>query len=92
MVDGVKIRVFDTPGLKSSAFEQSYNRKVLSNVKKLTKKCPPDIVLYVDRLDLQTRDMNDLPMLRSVTSALGPSIWRNVIVTLTHAASAPPDG
>ncbi|KAI5384784.1 translocase of chloroplast 159, chloroplastic [Lathyrus oleraceus] len=92
MVDGVEIRVFDTPGLKSSAFEQSYNRKVLSTVKKLTKKSPPDIVLYVDRLDLQTRDMNDLPMLRSVTSALGPTIWRNVIVTLTHAASAPPDG
>ncbi|XP_058731611.1 translocase of chloroplast 159, chloroplastic-like [Vicia villosa] len=92
MVDGVKIRVFDTPGLKSSAFEQSYNRKVLSTVKKLTKNSPPDIVLYVDRLDLQTRDMNDLPMLRSVTSALGPAIWRNVIVTLTHAASAPPDG
>nr|AAA53276.1 GTP-binding protein [Pisum sativum] len=91
MVDGVEIRVFDTPGLKSSAFEQSYNRKVLSTVKKLTKKSPPDIVLYVDRLDLQTRDMNDLPMLRSVTSALGPTIWRNVIVTLTHAASAPPD-
>lgn len=92
MVDGVKVRVIDTPGLKSSAFEQSYNRKVLSYVKKLTKNSPPDIVLYVDRLDLQTRDMNDLPMLRSVTSALGPSIWRNVIVTLTHAASAPPDG
>ncbi|XP_061363483.1 translocase of chloroplast 159, chloroplastic-like [Gastrolobium bilobum] len=92
MVDGVKIRIFDTPGLKSSAMEQSFNRKVLSTVKKLTKKSPPDIVLYVDRLDLQTRDLNDLPMLRSITSALGPSIWRNVIVTLTHAASAPPDG
>ncbi|XP_027345719.1 translocase of chloroplast 159, chloroplastic-like [Abrus precatorius] len=92
VVDGVKIRMFDTPGLKSSAFEQSSNRKVLSMVKKLTKKSPPDIVLYVDRLDLQTRDMNDLPMLRSITSALGPSIWRNVIVTLTHGASAPPDG
>ncbi|XP_020224543.1 translocase of chloroplast 159, chloroplastic [Cajanus cajan] len=92
VVDGVKIRIFDTPGLKSSAFEQSFNAKVLSVVKKLTKKTPPDIVLYVDRLDLQTRDMNDLPMLRSITSALGSSIWRNVIVTLTHAASAPPDG
>ncbi|KAK7359128.1 hypothetical protein VNO77_01074 [Canavalia gladiata] len=92
VVDGVKIRIFDTPGLKSSAFDQSFNRKVLSTVKKLTKKSPPDIVLYVDRLDLQTRDMNDLPMLRSITSALGPSIWRNVIVTLTHGASAPPDG
>ncbi|KAK7399706.1 hypothetical protein VNO78_10895 [Psophocarpus tetragonolobus] len=92
VVDGVKIRVFDTPGLKSSAFEQNFNAKILSRVKKLTKKSPPDIVLYVDRLDLQTRDMNDLPMLRSITSVLGSSIWRNVIVTLTHAASAPPDG
>ncbi|KAL3003715.1 hypothetical protein AAZX31_08G121700 [Glycine max] len=92
VVDGVKLRIFDTPGLKSSALEQNFNMKVLSAVKKLTKKSPPDIVLYVDRLDLQTRDMNDLPMLRSITSVLGSSIWRNVIVTLTHAASAPPDG
>ncbi|KAK7369214.1 hypothetical protein VNO80_11249 [Phaseolus coccineus] len=92
VVDGVKIRIFDTPGLKSSAFEQNFNTKVLSAVKRLTKKSPPDIVLYVDRLDLQTRDMNDLPMLRSITSVLGSSIWRNVIVTLTHGASAPPDG
>ncbi|KAF1888105.1 hypothetical protein Lal_00024117 [Lupinus albus] len=92
MVDGVKLRVFDTPGLKSSALEQGVNRKVLSMIKKVTKKSPPDIVLYVDRLDLQTRDLNDLPLLKSITGVLGPSIWRNVIVTLTHGASAPPDG
>ncbi|KAE9602917.1 hypothetical protein Lal_00050224 [Lupinus albus] len=92
MVDEVKITVFDTPGLKSSALEQNANRKVLSMIKKVTKKSPPDIVLYVDRLDLQTRDLNDLPLLKSITSALGPSIWQNVIVTLTHGASAPPDG
>ncbi|KAK9945568.1 hypothetical protein M0R45_011076 [Rubus argutus] len=64
VVDGIKIRVFDTP----------------------------DIVLYVDRLDTQSRDLNDVPVLRSITSAFGPSIWRSTIVTLTHAASAPPDG
>ncbi|KAJ7977546.1 Translocase of chloroplast, chloroplastic [Quillaja saponaria] len=92
MVDGVKIRIIDTPGLKSSAMEQGGNQKLLSTVKKFTKKCPPDIVLYVDRLDMQTRDLNDLPLLRSITSALGPSIWRSAIVTLTHAGSAPPDG
>lgn len=92
VVDGVKIRVFDTPGLRSSAMEQAFNRSVLSSVKKFTKKCPPDIVFYVDRLDAQTRDLNDLPLLRMITSSLGPSIWRSAIVTLTHAASAPPDG
>ncbi|RVW54529.1 Translocase of chloroplast 159, chloroplastic [Vitis vinifera] len=39
-----------------------------------------------------TRDLNDLPLLRTITSSLGPSIWRSAIVTLTHGASAPPDG
>ncbi|KAK1560062.1 hypothetical protein Q3G72_021751 [Acer saccharum] len=91
-VDGVKIRVIDTPGLKSSGMEQGANRKVLSSIKKFTKTCSPDIVLYVDRLDSQTRDLNDLPLLRSISNALGSSIWRSAIVTLTHAASAPPDG
>ncbi|KAK3184658.1 hypothetical protein Dsin_031944 [Dipteronia sinensis] len=91
-VDGVKIKVIDTPGLKSSGMEQGANRKVLSSIKKFTKKCSPDIVLYVDRLDSQTRDLNDLPLLRSISNALGSSIWRSAIVTLTHAASAPPDG
>lgn len=92
VVDGVKIRVFDTPGLKSSVMEQGVNQKILNSIKKFTKKCPPDIVLYVDRLDAQTRDLNDLPLLKSITSSLGASIWRSAIVTLTHAASAPPDG
>ncbi|KAF9604199.1 hypothetical protein IFM89_004774 [Coptis chinensis] len=91
-VGGVKIRVFDTPGLRTSVMEQAFNRKVLSSVKKLTKKFPLDILLYVDRLDTQTRDLNDLPTLKTITSTLGSSIWRSAIVTLTHAASAPPDG
>ncbi|KAG9157963.1 hypothetical protein Leryth_000147 [Lithospermum erythrorhizon] len=91
-VDGVKIRVLDTPGLKSSVMEQAFNTKVLSSVKKLTKKSPVDIVLYVDRLDAATRDLNDLPLMKTITSSLGTSIWRSTIVTLTHAASAPPDG
>ncbi|KAL1832923.1 hypothetical protein ACET3Z_002574 [Daucus carota] len=92
VVDGVKIRVLDTPGLKTSVMEQSFNRSILSSVKKLTKKNPVDVVLYVDRLDSQTRDLNDLPLLRTITSSLGSAIWRSVIVTLTHAASAPPEG
>ncbi|KAK8546071.1 hypothetical protein V6N13_067309 [Hibiscus sabdariffa] len=92
IVDGVKLRVIDTPGLKSSAMEQGANRKVLGSIKQFIKKCPPDIIIYVDRLDTQTRDLNDLPLLRSITNSLGSSIWKNAIVALTHAASTPPDG
>ncbi|PKI37179.1 hypothetical protein CRG98_042425 [Punica granatum] len=91
-VHGVKIRFFDTPALRPSIMEQNTNRKILSNIKKFTKKCPPDIVLYVDRLDTQTRDLNDLPLLKTISGSLGSSIWRSAVVTLTHAASAPPDG
>ncbi|EOA19785.1 hypothetical protein CARUB_v10000033mg [Capsella rubella] len=91
-VGGVKITFIDTPGLKSAAMDQSTNAKMLSSVKKVMKKCPPDLVLYVDRLDTQTRDLNNLPLLRTITASLGSSIWKNAIVTLTHAASAPPDG
>ncbi|KAL9663570.1 hypothetical protein QQ045_018959 [Rhodiola kirilowii] len=92
MVDGVHIQVFDTPGLKTSGMDQCTNRKILASVKKATKKCPPDIVIYVDRLDSQTRDFDDLLMLRTITTSLGPQIWQSVIVTLSHAASAPPNG
>ncbi|XP_057489273.1 translocase of chloroplast 101, chloroplastic-like isoform X1 [Actinidia eriantha] len=91
-IDGIKVRVFDTPGLRSSLMEQSFNMKTLLSIKKLTKKFPLDIVLYVDRLDTQRGDLNDLPLVRSITSFLGSSIWHNAIVTLTHAASDPPDG
>lgn len=37
-VDGIKIRVFDTPCLKCSTMEQSFNRSILSVVKKFNKK------------------------------------------------------
>ncbi|WCJ23496.1 Translocase of chloroplast 159 chloroplastic [Euphorbia peplus] len=91
-VNGVKIRVLDSPGFRSSLKEEATNRKILASIKKLTKKFPPDVVLYVDRLDTYTRDFNDLPLLASITSSLTTSIWRNAIVVLTHAAAVPPDG
>ncbi|AQK95091.1 Translocase of chloroplast 159 chloroplastic [Zea mays] len=91
-VDGVKIRIIDTPGLRPNVMDQGSNRKILAAVKNYTKKCPPDIVLYVDRLDSLSRDLNDLPLLKTITAVLGSSIWFNAIVALTHAASAPPEG
>lgn len=91
-VDGVNIRILDTPGLRSPVTEQSFNRKILSSVKRYMKKFPPDVILYVDRVDIQSIDLNDLPILRSITSSLGPSIWQHTILALTHAASTPLDG
>jgi len=91
-VQGIKVRVIDTPGLLSSLSDQRQNEKILHSVKRFIKKTPPDIVLYLDRLDMQSRDFSDMPLLRTITEIFGPSIWFNAIVVLTHAASAPPDG
>ena len=91
-VQGIKVRVIDTPGLLPSWSDQPHNEKILHSVKRFIKKTPPDIVLYLDRLDMQSRDFSDMPLLRTITDIFGPPIWFNAIVVLTHAASAPPDG
>ncbi|KAK3148841.1 hypothetical protein QOZ80_3AG0209380 [Eleusine coracana subsp. coracana] len=92
VVDGVKFRVIDTPGLGTSAVDEKSNRKVLNSVKKYMKRCPPDIILYVDRIDTQRQDANSLSLLRGITSVLGLSIWSKTIITLTHSAAALPEG
>ncbi|GAA0167473.1 small GTPase [Lithospermum erythrorhizon] len=91
-VQGIKVRVIDTPGLLSSWSDQRQNERILHSVKQFIKKTPPDIVLYLDRLDMPSRDFGDMPLLRTITETFGPSIWFNAIVVLTHAASAPPEG
>ncbi|KAL6213129.1 hypothetical protein ACLB2K_012576 [Fragaria x ananassa] len=91
-VQGIKVRVIDTPGLLPSWSDQRQNEKILLAAKRFIKKTPPDIVLYLDRLDMQSRDLSDMPLLRTITEIFGATIWFNAIVVLTHAASAPPEG
>ncbi|KAG8092456.1 hypothetical protein GUJ93_ZPchr0012g21738 [Zizania palustris] len=92
LVEGIRVKVIDVPGLSCSSSQQHNNQKILSSAKRLIIKSPPDIVLYFDRLDEQTRDYGDVPLLQTITRVFGASIWFNAIVVLTHAASAPPDG
>jgi hypothetical protein len=64
-----------------------------AKAKAFTKRHPPDIVLYFDRLDAANRaDFGDLPLLRTITNTFGAAVWFNAIVVLTHASTAPPDG
>ncbi|XP_010551070.1 PREDICTED: translocase of chloroplast 159, chloroplastic-like isoform X2 [Tarenaya hassleriana] len=86
-VGGVQVRAIDTPGLRSSATEEWVNREVLLSVKRCLRTFPVDIVLFVDRLDGHSGNTRDIQLLRTVTSYLGPSIWRNSIFILTHAAT-----
>lgn len=89
IVDGVKLRVIDTPGLSSCAMDIGRNRKILTLIKKhMEKNFAPDCVIYVDRLDDTSIDLH---LLKLVTHVLGVPIWCDTIVLLTHAGFPPPD-
>ena len=82
----------DPPPLTLSLARPGLSLHSQAKAKAFTKKCPPDIVLYFDRLDVPTRsDFGDLPLLRTITNTFGAAVWFNAIVVLTHASTAPPD-
>ena len=92
-IQGIRVRFIDTPGLQPSAADMRYNASIMAKAKAATRACPPDIVLYFDRLDVPSRsDAGDLPLLRTITTTFGAGVWFNAIVVLTHASTAPPDG
>ena len=92
-VCGMKLRLIDTPGLRTSSADIQYNSRIMGQAKKFCKKHSPDITLYFDRLDIPLRsETADIMILKQVTNTFGPQVWFNAIVVLTHAAGAPPDG
>ncbi|KAH9322873.1 hypothetical protein KI387_017512, partial [Taxus chinensis] len=91
-VNGMWVRVIDTPGLLVSSADQSLNGKILASIKRVIKKIPPDIVLYIDRLDTLSICNGDVHLLCTIRDAFRPAVWFNAILVLTHAASALFDG
>ncbi|KAL8142499.1 LOW QUALITY PROTEIN: hypothetical protein V2J09_015531 [Rumex salicifolius] len=67
-VHGIKVWVIDTPGLLQSWSDQQKNEKTLLSVKRFLKKSLLDIVLYLDRLDMPSRDSGDMALLRTITN------------------------
>jgi hypothetical protein len=58
VVSGINIRFVDTPGLEASASAVRKNQGVLLGIKAAHKKYNPDIVLYVDRVDMVRRSLS----------------------------------
>ncbi|XP_047312027.1 translocase of chloroplast 159, chloroplastic-like [Impatiens glandulifera] len=88
-INTVKLTIFDTPGLRPSPSEHSINTKILSSIKRAIRNTTPDIILYVDRFQEQTRDQDYLALLTSISRSLGLPIWNSTIVVFTHAGSTP---
>ncbi|XP_057538556.1 translocase of chloroplast 90, chloroplastic [Amaranthus tricolor] len=92
-VNDIKITVIDTPGFwPSSSRNMRRNKKIMLSIKKYVKKNPPDVVLYLERLDTMSKGYNDFPLLRLMTEVFGSALWFNTILVMTNAGSAPPEG
>ncbi|KAK4265262.1 hypothetical protein QN277_026337 [Acacia crassicarpa] len=95
-VNGIKVRVIDTPGLlPSSTCNLKRNKRILHSIKRFIRKSPPDIVLYFERMDFINAGCSDFPLLRLVSEVLGSAIWFHTVLVMTHAYSAileGPDG
>jgi len=92
MVHGIKLVCIDTPGLVAAASQTAYNGRVLREIHAAYKKHKPDLVVYVDRLDSPSRSAGELPALKGLSDRLGPGLWLNTIVVLSHAGATPPKG
>ncbi|XP_010687870.1 translocase of chloroplast 90, chloroplastic isoform X1 [Beta vulgaris subsp. vulgaris] len=92
-VNDIKVTVIDTPGfLPSSTLNVRRNRKIILSIKRYIQKNPPDVVLYLERLDAMSKGYNDFPLLRLMTEVFGPAMWFNTILVMTNAAAALPEG
>ncbi|XP_074274024.1 translocase of chloroplast 90, chloroplastic isoform X2 [Silene latifolia] len=92
-VNGVKVSVIDTPGFwPSSASNARRNKKIMLSIKRYIRKFPPDVVLYLERLDNMGKGYSDLPLFRLMTQVFGSTLWFNTILVMTHAGAVLPEG
>ena len=66
--------------------------QTLTSIAHFLKDKQVDVVLYLDRLDLYRVEKTDQEIMAAITNTLGPKIWRNTIIGLTHGKAIPPQG
>ncbi|CAN0901143.1 Translocase of chloroplast 90, chloroplastic [Linum grandiflorum] len=92
-LNGVRVTFIDTPGfLPSSTSSIRRNLKIMRSVKRFIRRSPPDIVLFVERLDHFYGGYSDFPLLQLMTDVFGDAIWFSTMIILTHASSPLPEG
>lgn len=90
-IKGISVTIIDTPGLSPSCQHQKKNRKILLKVWRYIKNSPPDVVLYLERLDDTNRGCTDHRLVKLISDVFGTSIWCNTIIGMTHSSSYPHD-
>ncbi|GMH43708.1 hypothetical protein BSKO_11630 [Bryopsis sp. KO-2023] len=86
---GVTFTVIDTPGLVEQDGVSEVN---LRRVAFQTRNNPVDVVVYVDRIDMMSDEL-DLQVLEGLNRTFGPDVWKRMIIGLTRSdVRAPPPG
>jgi ABC-type dipeptide/oligopeptide/nickel transport system ATPase component len=84
-MNGVKAKIFDTPGLcDGSGNDQKYIREIRKKIK------DPDCMLYVNRLDETRITDNDRRGIKIISDALGWKIWETAVIVFTFSNNVSP--
>ncbi|MBD1899294.1 50S ribosome-binding GTPase [Trichocoleus sp. DQ-A3] len=84
-MNGVKAKIFDTPGLcDGSGNDQKYIKEISQKIKN------PDLMLYVNRLDETRITGNDQRGIKIISDALGWEIWENAVIVFTFSNNVSP--
>ncbi|HEY9852521.1 MAG TPA: GTPase [Leptolyngbyaceae cyanobacterium] len=84
-MNGVKAKIFDTPGLcDGSGNDQKYMQEIRQKIKN------PDSMLYVNRLDETRITDNDKRGIKIISDALGAEVWQNAVIVFTFANNVNP--
>lgn len=80
---GVVLTVIDTVGLVES---DSVSYLALRQIAYAARnRCPIDVVLYVDRMDMPRVEDLDCEVFEGLTNTFGPQIWKHVMIGLTRS-------
>ncbi len=66
--------------------------QALKSIAHMLRDKPVDVVLYLDRLDFYRVERTDQAIMSAITNTLGPKIWRNTIIGLSHGKAVAPRG
>lgn len=84
VISGVKLILFDSPGLQDGIHE---DEEYIKNMKETCKVI--NLLLYCVRMDDQLRQ-NDKETIKTITKALGKDIWKHAMCVLTFANQVKP--
>jgi small GTP-binding protein len=84
-MNGIKIKLIDTPGLCDGLKEERRDEKYIKRIQKKIVKKDVDVILYMTELKDSRVRRDEQDGIKIISESLGSNIWKNSIIVFTKA-------